>query len=400
MMWAEDGNPAITGAECTPSAAVKPVEAPLQLEQPFLAELLQASRLLRVHEARTLFRADGAGTAIAVLDTGLRTTHCDFAGRVAAQRNFTADNAGDPGDATDGSGHGTNVSGIVCAGGVHCGIAPMARIVPLKVLADDGSGSFGSVAAALQWVLDNHGSYGITAVCLAFSDGANHQSDAPFASDAIGRQVKSLAEIGIVSCVAAGDDYYTHGSTQGMSYPAILRETLSVGAVYDGDLGALPHPSGAEAYETRADRITPFSQRLHEKVSRKCATTVFAPGAPMVSSGILNDGGTSIQHGTSQPTPVVAGLVLLLQSLHLRATGALPAVADLRRWLIGGSAAILDSDDEHDNVLHTGLAFRRIDALAALDFCARELASNALIAGAGGPARARDRPRAHGRCWR
>jgi hypothetical protein len=37
----------------------------------------------------------------------------------------------------------------------------------------------------------------------------------------------------------------------------------------------------------------------------------------------------------------------------------------------------VDEDDEQDNVLHTGLAFRRIDAVATLNFCARELASNA-----------------------
>ena len=109
----------------------------------------------------------------------------------------------------------------------------------------------------------------------------------------------------------------------------------------------------------------------------------------MVSSGILNDTGSSIQHGTSQATPVVAGLVLLLQSLHRRSTGALPSVEDLRRWLTGGGVEILDSDDEHDNVLHTGLAFSRIDAFAALGFCAQELAGSAL-AHAGRP------PRPHG----
>jgi len=378
-----DRNHANIEAERLPRA-VKPVEAPVQREVSILAELLQASRLIRVHEARKLFRVDGSGTAIALLDTGLRATHRDFAGRVAAQRNFTTDNGGDPDDASDGQGHGTNVAGIICAGGVRFGMAPAARILPLKVLANDGSGSFESVAAALQWIIDNHDAYGITAACLAFSDGANHQSDAPFANDAIGRRIRLLTEMDIACCVAAGDDYYTHGSTQGMSYPAILQETLSVGAVYDDDQRALPHPSGAEAYETRVDRITPFSQRLHEKVGSRCATDIFAPGAPMASSGILNDIGTSIQNGTSQATPVVAGLVLLLQSLHSRSTGALPTVADLRRWLICGSVEILDADDEHDNVLHTGLAFRRIDALAALRFCAKELVGNALRPGAGG----------------
>jgi hypothetical protein len=104
----------------------------------------------------------------------------------------------------------------------------------------------------------------------------------------------------------------------------------------------------------------------------------------VTSSGIANDTGTSIQHGTSQATPVVAGVVLLLQSYHLRATGRLPAVADVRRWLIQGAVTINDGDDEQDNVLHTGLVFRRVDAMGALAACAKNLATNELIAAGSG----------------
>jgi hypothetical protein len=41
----------------------------------------------------------------------------------------------------------------------------------------------------------------------------------------------------------------------------------------------------------------------------------------------------------------------------------------------------MDADDEHDNVLHTGLAFSRVDAFAALEVCAKEIVRNALPAG-------------------
>ena len=261
-----------------PPRAVKPVEAPIQRDAPFLAGLLQASPSLRIREARETFQVDGSGMGIAVLDTGLRATHRDFAGRLGAQRNFTADNGGNPEDASDGHGHGTNVAGIICGGGAHSGMAPGARIIPLKVLANEGGGDFEDVAAALRWIIDNHETHGITAACLAFSDGGNHQSDSAFATDAVRGNIRLLTEMGIVCCAAAGDDYYTHGSRQGMSYPAILRETLSVGAVYDGDQGAVPHPSGAETYEARAGRMTPFTQRLHEK-SGANAPRLFSPPA-------------------------------------------------------------------------------------------------------------------------
>lgn len=359
---------------------VQAVEAPLQREESFLAELLEASRLIRVTQARESFRVDGAGTTVAVLDTGLRATHADFAGRVPAQRNFTADNGGDLDDASDGQGHGTNVAGIVCAGEIHVGMAPGARIIPLKVLTNTGEGSFQSVADALEWVIENRAAQGISALCMSLGDSGNYQSDDRFVNDAIGNRLKRLTELGVVCCIASGNDYHTHGSAQGMGYPAIFRDALSVGAVYDADVGSISYRSGAEAFKTAADRITPFSQRLHEKVGSDCATDIFAPGAPMTSSGILNDIGESIQHGTSQATPIIAGIVLLIQALHKRATGALPAVGDVRRWLLRGAAVIQDGDDEEDNVLHTGLAFNRVDAFAALEACAKDLAKNALAA--------------------
>lgn len=368
----------MSGTETPHVVAVTPVDAPIQHEDPFLAELLEASRLIRAREARDTYKVDGSGTTVAVLDTGLRTTHADFAGRVAAQRNFTADNQGNPADASDGHGHGTHVAGIICAGDVHFGMAPKARIVPLKVLDISGGGSFQAVADALQWVIDNRAHYDISALCLSLGDSGNYQSDQQFAGDAVGTRICALTDLGVVCCIAAGNDYFVHGSVQGMGYPAIFAESLSVGAVYDADDGRHAYRTGAVANSTGPDRITPFSQRLHEKVAGRCATDIFAPGAPMTSSGILNDYGESVQHGTSQATPVIAGIVLLLQSYHRRATGALPSVADVVSWLTRGAVAIHDGDDEQDNVLHTGLSFRRVDALAALEACAKQIAKQTL----------------------
>lgn len=357
---------------------IKPVERPRQRATSLVPELLQASKLIGVNEARTTFNVDGSGATVAVLDTGLRTSHVDFAGRVKAQRNFTADNGGNQDDASDGQGHGTNVGGIICAGSIHIGMAPKAGIIPLKVLGNEGGGSFQGIADALQWVIDNREAHAITAVCMSLGDSGNYQSDADFTNDQIGTHLRTLTDAGVACCIAAGNDYFDHNSVQGMSYPAIFRESLSVGAVYDDDVGSFSYGGGATATGTGADRITPFSQRLHEKVAPDCATDIFAPGAPITSSGIMTDTGESIQHGTSQATPVVAGICLLLQSYHKRATGQFPSVAQVREWLIRGAVSINDGDDEQDNVLHTGLNFHRVDALGALTACARDLAKCAL----------------------
>ncbi|WP_053078454.1 S8 family peptidase [Methylobacterium tarhaniae] len=363
---------------------IPPVERPVQRDKPLLKEIVEADRLIRASRGREHFKVSGKGLAVAVLDTGLRTTHVDFNGRVAAQRNFTSDDGGDVDNVSDGNGHGTNVAGIVCANKDHVGIAPGAHVVPLKVLSNEGGGSFEAIKDALQWLLDNGEKHNVSVVCMSLGDSGNYINDTGFPLDAIQERIRSLKAKGIACCVAAGNDYYTHNSKQGMSYPAIFRDTISVGAVYDLNEGSFSYNSGATAFSTGEDRITPFSQRLHDSVAGAVATDIFAPGAPIRSSGISNDRGESIQHGTSQATPVVAGVVLLLQELFVNAHGRLPAVDDVVQWLRSSAVSIVDGDDEHDNVDHTNLTFRRVDALAALETLSRSMATAELMAGSPG----------------
>lgn len=354
------------------------VDSPAQRYRPQLGiRLLEVDALVRVGEARTSFGVDGKGLSVAVLDTGLRSSHVDFRDRVVAEANFTSDNGGNGSDATDGQGHGTNVTGIVAADGDHVGVAPGAGIVPLKVLDDDGGGSFGAVAEGLYWVLEYGESLNVSVVCMSLGDGENYQSD-QFDGDPIGESISMLKERGVAVCVASGNDFFKHGSVQGMSYPGIFRDTISVGAVYDQSEGGFSYKSGAEAYSTAADQITPFSQRLHEDESAACHTDVFAPGAPTTSAGILSDHGESTQHGTSQATPVVTGVVLLCQQFVLKATGNLPHVDDIVSWLRLSGVAIVDGDDENDNVEPTGLTYRRVDAVGALRAATRWLERSSL----------------------
>jgi subtilisin family serine protease len=352
---------------------IAPVEPPVQYDEPMLPFLIEVDDFLWVSRARKAFVVTGSGLTVAVLDSGLNTGHVDFADRVVVQRNFTSDNAGDPDDASDGNGHGTNVGGIIVADGDHVGIAPEAGIIPLKVLGDNGSGSFTAIRQALDWVLDHHKKYSISAVCMSLGDGGNYPGDEDFEGDSIARRIERLREAKVAVVVAAGNDYYTHDSQQGMGYPAIIRDTVSVGAVYDAPEGRFGYGSGAVAYSTRAGQITPFSQRLHPSVHPEAYTDVFAPGAPVTSSGILGEHGESTQHGTSQAAPVTAGLILLVQAFYQRVTGELPSVDDVVTWLRRGGITIHDGDDEDDNVKHTDLDFIRVDALSALDAVRRSL---------------------------
>jgi hypothetical protein len=88
-----------------------------------------------------------------------------------------------------------------------------------------------------------------------------------------------------------------------------------------------------------------------------------------------------VQHGTSQATPVIVGVVLLLQQYYRDKTGRLPNVDQVAGWLRNGSRVIVDGDDELDNVANTGLSFRRIDVLLALQACVNDMTKAMFLTG-------------------
>lgn len=335
----------------------------------FHAELVEARRLIRSDEAREEFNVSGRGLTAAILDTGIRKTHTDFGNRVIVTKDFTSAGAGSD-DAPDLQGHGTHVAGVVAANGRNRGIAPGASLVALKVLGDDGNGDFQWVVEALQWVIDHAAEHRISVVSMSLGADANVTSDDssfwPEVSLRIQQQIQALTERRIAVVMAAGNSYFEFNSAQGMSFPAIVREGISVGAVYDANVGSQGYRSGATASSTDADHLSPFTQRLHPCVNPATCTDIFAPGAPMTSTGILTDQGDATMSGTSQATPTVTGVVLLLQELHQRRTGSLPTVEQLTRWLKDGAVRIVDGDDEKNNVKATGCDFYRVDALNAL----------------------------------
>jgi subtilisin family serine protease len=352
---------------------IPPPELPVQFDsQQLLVEDIEVDTLIRVQRAHDTFKVNGTGLTVAVLDTGLRTTHVDFAGRVRAQRNFTADNGGAPGDASDGAGHGTNVGGIIVGNGIHVGIAPGAGIVPLKVLGNSGGGSFEAINAGLQWVLDNHEAFNITVVNLSLGAELNLVDDAETRDFSTTKLISQLTERNIAVVVAAGNEYFQF-KQPGMGFPAIVRETVSVGAVYDSNVGPFQYESGAEAFSTGANRITPFSQRLHDDHNQVTRTDIFAPGAPVTAAGINNDKAESVQQGTSQATPVTSGVILLMQEFFLRSANRLPSVETIIECLRKGAVETNDGDDEDDNVPHTGKNYLRIDAFSALVAARRSL---------------------------
>ena len=96
---------------------------------------------------------DGEGVTVAVLDTGCDLTHLDLKDNLLEGKNFV-DPKKDP---IDDSGHGSHVTGIICASNNDIGIigvAPKTKVRPVKVLDGKGNGSLLNVAKGIRWAIE------------------------------------------------------------------------------------------------------------------------------------------------------------------------------------------------------------------------------------------------------
>ena len=243
----------------------------------------------------------GAGTTVVVLDSGVDFVkpgfgNCTAVGVPATCRVKTSiDIAADDGSRDD-TGHGTNVSAIVAA------VAPGANLAVLDVFTT-GQGALASdVIAGINWAITNKAAYNIKSINISIGWNAKYTSSCttswattPFAN---------ARAAGILPVVSSGNLGWKDGVTE----PACAPGAVSVGAVYDANLGARTWGAPMAACTdttTAADKIACFSNSAS-------MLTLLAPGA------IITAGGSSYA-GTSQAAPHVAGAIAVL-----RAAGAAP----------------------------------------------------------------------------
>src|SRR5207244_7306240 len=122
--------------------------------------------------------------------------------RVIANQDFTGENRTD-----DPYGHGSHVASIAAGNGrvsnaAYLGIAPNAKIINLRVLNSNGTGTVSATLAALDWLLTNQATYNIRVVNMSLGTAAIDS----YKNDPICRAVRRLVDAGVVVVAAAGNN--------------------------------------------------------------------------------------------------------------------------------------------------------------------------------------------------
>ncbi len=222
---------------------------------------------LNVSEAHK--HSQGEGVIVGVVDTGVDGGHPDLAGSVLPGIDFTS-------QSTDGrkdlDGHGTSMAGLIAAHGRALGIAPRAKILPVRTkISFVGAGS----GKAVDWAVDN----GVTVLCLAYSE--EDSSEARMA-------VKRAIERDVVVIAGVGNEPFDN-----LVYPV----------AYPGVVGA----AGVDQAGNHAkfSVISPFA-------------ILSAPAVDIATTDTRLPSNTGYQKGTgtSDATAIIAGAAALVRSKY------------------------------------------------------------------------------------
>lgn len=218
----------------------------------------------------------GEGVKIAVLDTGCQVTHPDLVGSFIEGSTHHRDE--------DGHGHGTHCCGIISGNNNDLGIvgvAPKATLIPIKVLGDNGSGSFSGIVNGINEAIEQ----GADIISMSLGAAYNYGP--------LQDVIRKAYDLGIPCVAAAGNS----GDVGVLDYPGNYPETISVGAL---------------------DR-----NRLRAGFSQTGKNLDFmAPGVSILSC--VPSSRYQYMSGTSMATPWLAGVLALIIAKHRMHGGGTP----------------------------------------------------------------------------
>lgn len=303
---------------------------------------------------------DGTGVYVAVLDTGFLDSWRQYfpQERIATQyaRAF-AGGGGDVGTVSsqpnkwehDQNSHGTHVTSTIIGysmrGTPINGVAPMATIIPVKVLNQNGSGWSSVIARGIMYVASlKEDALAGSPVVINMSLGGGRLD--PLEKEAVDYAISK----GVIIVASAGNS-----GTRGMGYPGAYGPVISVAASGWKEEGSSPTWWRSDVPDPNVPSdfyIAPFSSRQLTGQDLDVA----APGTWIVGPYQVNSGQTSYYFlgGTSMASPHVAGLVALMAQKDPALTAPLAEV------ILEGSALPLPGFGQAD----AGAGM--VDAVAAL----------------------------------
>jgi major intracellular serine protease len=219
---------------------------------------------------------DGRGIKVAVIDTGVDSSHPDLSGKIIKQMNFTSE----PGITQP---HATHVAGTICASGSKwlVGGAPGCSILSYKVITASG-GTIQDIIKAINQAVND----GATVINMSLGAEGLAQSDI----NSLTTCITSAFSKGVVSIVASGNEGTSICTTDPYSWPASVQSAESIAAV---DIGN----------DLETITLAPFSNENDRVSAAGCGVNVI--------STVLG-GKYGIFSGTSMATPHVSALAAVL----------------------------------------------------------------------------------------
>lgn len=255
--------------------------------------------IARIHAAAK----DNKGTdvEVAVIDTGIDTSHPDLQGAVLGG----VDCVDSTGSYQDANGHGTHVSGTIAArdnGFGVVGVAPEAKLWAVRVLDSQGSGTWSSIICGVDFVTKNASHIKVASMSLGGAGTAGSSCD----SSTLRKAICNAVNAGVTFVVAAGND----GKDLQNSVPAAYPEVIAVSALDDTNGSACG--GGSSNNYGADDAFASFSN--YASASADKARLIAAPGVSIQST--LKGGGYGLMSGTSMATPHVSGAAALYIKAH------------------------------------------------------------------------------------